>query len=51
MLMSMQESCKNPFFKCKGDPTDIKLYITSDKLPICKKCWEKLADGDYAWDA
>ncbi|MCW4008821.1 MAG: hypothetical protein NWF09_09075 [Candidatus Bathyarchaeota archaeon] len=45
------ETCKSPLKRdCSG--TDIKLYIQvgEERLPICSKCWEKLADSDAEWD-
>ena len=45
----MPDLCKNPFFKCKGDPSDVIVYLTDNKIPICRKCWLKIADGDFQW--
>lgn len=47
----MPEMCQNPFKKKKcnsGEP--IVTYITGNKIPICKKCWEEIADSDFQWD-
>ena len=46
----MQERCKCPFFKCRSkSPTEIHCYLLEEKIPICKDCWLKIAEGDYAW--
>ncbi len=43
------EKCLNPFKKKKCGNTNIKLYITQDKIPICHGCWDKIAEKDYEW--
>ncbi len=47
----MIEKCQNPFRKRKCGRTDIELYIwyKGEKLPICRKCWKKIADSDLEW--
>ena len=46
----MTEKCKNPW---KEDcvETDIQLYILINKesLPICRLCWNKIADSQKEW--
>jgi hypothetical protein len=44
------EHCKNPWKNsCKSE--NIKLYIQfkGEKLPICKQCWDRMADEDLSW--
>jgi len=46
----MMEHCKNPWKNdCKNG--NIKLYIQfkGEKLPICKRCWNHLADSELNW--
>lgn len=48
----MPESCQNPFFSCtSSEPTKIALDILykGQRLPLCKDCWQKLADTDAQW--
>lgn len=45
------EHCMNPFrkSKCKsGEP--IEVYISGDKLPICRKCWKEISEADVEWE-
>jgi hypothetical protein len=44
------EHCKNPWKNnCKSE--NIKLYIQfkGEKLPICKQCWNRIADDEVNW--
>ncbi len=44
------EKCQNPW-KNNCHSENIKLYITvkGEKLPICKQCWNNLAETDTEW--
>jgi len=45
-----RERCRNPWNgKCEN--TDIVLYIFYEgrKLPICRFCWNKIAERDFEW--
>jgi hypothetical protein len=49
-LMSRAERCRNPWNgECKS--TDIHLYIMfkGRQLPICRRCWSKIADKRLEW--
>ncbi|MCK4424212.1 hypothetical protein KAU93_00895 [Candidatus Bathyarchaeota archaeon] len=42
--------CRNPWNgRCKN--TDITVYILfrGEKLPICRRCWRKIAEKDLEW--
>jgi len=44
------EKCKNPWNgSCKN--TNIELYISykGEEIPICSRCWRKIADMDREW--
>lgn len=44
------EKCSNPLNpSCKS--SDIILYIIYDgrRLPICRRCWEQIAETDLEW--
>jgi len=45
------ERCRNPFRKKRCGRTDIEVYIMykGERLPICSKCWKKIAESDYEW--
>jgi len=46
----IMEHCKNPWKNdCKSG--NIKLYIQfkGEKLPICKRCWSRIADEELNW--
>jgi len=48
--MSKAEHCRNPWNgKCRN--TDIEVFIVykGDRLPICKRCWSKIAETDIEW--
>lgn len=44
------ESCANPW-NGKCESTDIILYIyyKGDKLPICRFCWNEIAEKEVEW--
>jgi len=49
-MAKVSERCQNPWDeKCTN--VDIELYISykGDEIPICSKCWRKLADSDVEW--
>lgn len=45
------EKCLNPFRKRMCGRPDIEVYMMFDneRLPICSKCWTKIAKSDYEW--
>jgi hypothetical protein len=45
-----REQCANPW-NGKCGSTDITVYISlnEDYLPICRSCWNKIADKDFEW--
>jgi hypothetical protein len=48
--MSKAEHCRNPWNgKCRN--TDIEVFIVykGDRLPICRRCWSKIAETDIEW--
>lgn len=46
----MEEKCRSPLNPSCGR-RDIAVYIVygGRKLPICKGCWEQIADTDLEW--
>jgi hypothetical protein len=48
--MYKAERCKNPW-NGKCNSTDIQLYIEykGRQLPICSRCWNKIADRRIEW--
>lgn len=49
--MVHKEVCQNPWLKHPCKNTDIVVYIVyeNQRLPICRKCWEKIAESDLEW--
>ncbi len=45
------EKCKNPWSNNKCQKTDIEVYIyyKGQRLPICRDCWDSIADKDIEW--
>lgn len=44
------EHCRNPWHdECPN--SDIEVYIEwkGEKLPICRRCWGRIADEDREW--
>jgi hypothetical protein len=49
-MVRVSERCKNPWNgECKN--MDIELYISykGEEIPICSRCWRKIADADVEW--
>jgi hypothetical protein len=50
LLSQGKENCANPWNgECKS--TDIVLYILyrGDNVPICRDCWNEIADTGVEW--
>jgi hypothetical protein len=49
--MGFEEKCRNPL-KPECESRDIAVYVQagSERLPICRRCWELLAEEDVEWD-
>lgn len=46
----MLEHCKNPWEnKCKNENIKLYIIVKGEKLPICKKCWGRIADKELNW--
>jgi hypothetical protein len=46
----MLEHCKNPWDnKCKNDDIGVYILYRGEKLPICRRCWSKIAVKDIEW--
>ncbi|MBS7616343.1 hypothetical protein KEJ45_04010 [Candidatus Bathyarchaeota archaeon] len=44
------ERCKNPWNKeCKNENITVYIVVKGDKIPICKSCWNKIAEKDLEW--
>jgi hypothetical protein len=45
------EHCKNPWKESQCKNEEIKLYIMfkGEKTPICRQCWNNIADQDNVW--
>lgn len=44
------EHCKNPWNReCKESDIEVYIHFRGEKVPICKRCWSKLAEQDMEW--
>jgi hypothetical protein len=44
----IMEHCRNPWNKnCKSDDIVVYILVNGEKLPICRRCWSKIADKDW----
>jgi len=44
------EHCKNPWKNtCKSENIQLYIQLKGEKLPICKKCWGRLAEKELSW--
>ena len=44
------EQCKNPWKNnCNSENIKLYLQIKGEKLPICHKCWSKIATQEEDW--
>jgi hypothetical protein len=44
------EKCKNPLKeKCENTDIEVYIYYKNKCLPICRKCWGKIAEKDIEW--
>jgi hypothetical protein len=50
MRFSRMEHCKNPWkTSCKSGNIQLYIEFKGEKLPICKKCWSRIAEKDINW--
>ena len=46
------ERCKNPWNKeCKNNDIEVYILVKGAKRPVCKRCWNKIADGNVEWQS
>ena len=44
------EHCRNPWHKeCKGNDIEVYILFRGERLPICRRCWTRLAEKDMEW--
>lgn len=44
------EVCRNPWDReCKESDIEVYIELKGEKLPICRKCWDRLANEDMEW--
>ncbi|MBN1784823.1 MAG: hypothetical protein JW815_03715 [Candidatus Bathyarchaeota archaeon] len=49
-LTKASEICKNPWNgKCKNSDIQVYIYYKNKRVPICRKCWSKIAEKDIEW--
>jgi len=48
--MSKAEHCRNPWNgKCRNTNIEVFIVYKGDRLPICRRCWSKIAETDIEW--
>jgi len=48
--MNRAEHCKNPWNgKCKNTDIEVLILYKGDRLPICRRCWNKIANSNIEW--
>ena len=46
----LQERCANPWNgECNNTNIVLYIYFKGSKLPICRACWNKIAEMDVEW--
>lgn len=44
------EHCKNPWSEeCRNHDIEVYILLKGERLPICRRCWSKIADKDVEW--
>jgi len=47
---TFMERCRNPWDKeCKNEDIEVYIVFKGEKLPICKRCWSRIAEKDLEW--
>jgi len=42
--------CMNPWNRdCRNTDIEVYIYYNNERIPICRLCWEKLADKELDW--
>jgi len=45
-----QERCGNPWNpECTNEDIELYILIRGRKLPICRSCWNEIADKNLEW--
>jgi hypothetical protein len=48
--MSRGEHCRNPWNgKCRNRDIEVYIFFEGERLPICRRCWAKIADSSIEW--
>ncbi|MCW4016542.1 MAG: hypothetical protein NWF06_09245 [Candidatus Bathyarchaeota archaeon] len=49
-LSKTAETCKNPWKRnCTNTNIEVYIYYKNKSIPICRKCWSKIAEKDLEW--
>ena len=44
------EHCRNPWNgKCKNTDIEVFILYKGNRLPICRRCWSKIAESNLEW--
>jgi len=48
--MNRAEYCTNPWNgKCQNTDIEVLILYKGVRLPICRRCWSKIANSNLAW--
>jgi hypothetical protein len=48
--MNRAEHCKNPWNgKCQNADIEVFILYKGVRLPICRRCWNKIAKSNIEW--
>ena len=49
-LSQSSGNCKNPWKEqCKNSDIEVYIYYKNKRVPICRKCWTRIAEDDIEW--
>jgi hypothetical protein len=44
------DHCRNPWNgKCKNKDIEVFILYKGSRLPICRRCWSKIAESNLEW--
>jgi hypothetical protein len=50
MILSRAERCRSPWNgKCKDTDIEVFIIYKGVRLPICRRCWSRIANSNLEW--
>ena len=48
--VTVMERCRNPWHDvCRNSDIEVYIQIRGEKVPICRRCWGRIAEKDLEW--